>query len=763
MSVRTEPDLSSTPRKDSRDEEEPHNSSSSSCCVVRRQLPSPTTSSSGCMTDTLSPPIASCRAETILLSSASDVLSTRCRHGPYAASCLENTNTNSSSSAYQWNQAKDDMAVLCCENDCDDLSTQLQQSGAGGVCTGLLGGAPTAAAAVAPLHSSTTSATEHQQIIYDTTPKNNTTTTRAQKAFRSQALESFHGGDTEEDSSSSGMILPIRSFDYSQFYEGGNAMVPNKSNTNGIGGDAEEEAEKENLQQSTKSPFVHGVPTFLPSFTNIKITTVSAHPLGNHVLLISNAGLLYSYGLNDHGQLGIGMKTPTTSSIHRGYVLQPTIVTPLVENGGKAIRIAAGTNHSLVVVETEERRLFKSQSFDHPTTAAAEATSTRPQRAVRSQSECSTEAVVHHQMYGFGCNDFMKIGLVRKVAGNCVVLPRRVALRCSVRPSYNEGWDNNNHNSDQPQQPQGIFAVEASAEHSAALVRKANGDVELYTWGNAMYNCLGLPKSPPSVRAAADAPGLEQAPPPVRVVPVPSFVASLSRTSNPDAQSSSMLLYDQGEHPVDISLGRRCSFVVTSIGRCFSFGVSEEGMLGLGRTVLEADQPTEIAMPQDARQEAIVSVSAGGGHVIACTKSGNAYGWGARCHAGIEIPFADEAKSKKKSSPKENDAAVQIEWSPKRIVIPETSSNSRHLIVQACAGFDCSFFVVESGSVYSTGKNSGRLGVGEVSQEIVNPPKPLFGGLHLWRKKEKNQNSSSEPLSVKKPQRARLNRGITMC
>jgi len=750
---------SSSNKKDCRgDEEEPHSSSSASpSCIVRRQLPSPNSNSTA--TDYYcGPPIASCRAETILLSSAGDVLSIRCRNGPYAESCcVENINKGN---YYQWNLNDNDMAkVLCCENDCDDLSTQLQQSG-GAVCNGLLGGAPSPTGVVAPLQQQ-----QHEQNMYTSTAE--TIKNRAQKAFRSQPLDTTAAGCLGDEESG---IFTIKSFDYSQFYEGGNDMVPKTTEHN---------AEKENMKNTG---FVHGVPTFLASFTNIKITTVSAHPLGNHVLLISNAGLLYSYGLNDFGQLGIGIRTDSSNSIHRGYILQPTIVTPLVENGGKAIRIAAGTNHSLVVVETEERRLIKSRSFDYQQqqqqSAAVVANkplqqySKKPQCGTlvsRSQSETNTEAIVHHQMYGFGCNDFMKIGLVRHTAENCVVLPRRVALGCSARPysCYDgQSWHSNNSiaASDQQQLPQGIFAVEASAEHSAALVRRANGDVELFTWGNAMYSCLGLPTKPATTPMVASNAEHQQA---VRVVPVPSFVASLSRTSNPDARTSSLLLHEEGEHPVDISLGRRCSFVVTSIGRCFSFGMSEEGMLGLGRTVYEADQPTEIAMPQDARQESIVSVSAGGGHVVVCTKSGNAYGWGARCHAGIGDPAADKpAVAKPKNESPSNENTVEIEWSPKRIVIPhgcsKSGSNSQQSIVQACAGSDCSFFVAESGNVYSTGKNSGRLGLGEISEDIVNCPKPLFGGLHLWKKDNNNNNKRSEPLSVKKDKRAVLNRGVTM-
>jgi alpha-tubulin suppressor-like RCC1 family protein len=285
--------------------------------------------------------------------------------------------------------------------------------------------------------------------------------------------------------------------------------------------------------------------------------------------------------------------------------------------------------------------------------------------------------------------------------------------------------------------PMGIFALQASADHSAALVRRSTGDVELYTWGSAMGGALGLPH-PAQQPALNDLPESPIASP-VRVVPVPSFVVYLSRTSNVDAQVSSLLLQDVGEYPVDVALGQSSSFVVTSIGRCFSFGMSEEGMLGLGHGVTECHQPTEIQMPEGSRHDKIMSVSAGASHVLVCTASGNAFAWGVGRSAGLDVnvqPTATPANSSRSSqAPKKN--LPRIEWSPKQVKIglDETDNESGGLLVpimQACAGNDCSLFVSESGKVFSAGKSSGRLGRGDIDEEIALP-KPLFGGLHLFK------------------------------
>jgi hypothetical protein len=93
---------------------------------------------------------------------------------------------------------------------------------------------------------------------------------------------------------------------------------------------------------SADSYVLPGFPTFLHHLSHVRITSLSAHPLGNHVLLISDEGLLFSYGSNEYGQLGLGnrpMKAPLSPSNGGQYCHpNPTIVTPLLENGGKTVR-----------------------------------------------------------------------------------------------------------------------------------------------------------------------------------------------------------------------------------------------------------------------------------------------------------------------------------------------------------------------------------------------------------------------------------------
>ena len=165
---------------------------------------------------------------------------------------------------------------------------------------------------------------------------------------------------------------------------------------------------------------MHGVPTFLNSLTKVRIRTVSANPLGLHVLLISSEAMLFSYGQNHRGQLGLGFALSA-------YVTTPTIVTPLLERGGKAICCAAGADHSLVVVQTEGRRI---QPQPSSSTTNGDTSSSRSTGSHRPREESMNQ----QELYGFGGNDHMKLRLVNPpmdVMGD-VLLPHRTALHARV-------------------------------------------------------------------------------------------------------------------------------------------------------------------------------------------------------------------------------------------------------------------------------------------------------------------------------------------
>jgi len=626
------------------------------------------------------------------------------------------------------------------------------------------------------------------------------------------------GGSTYSwENNISEMLLSLPSFDYSHIHNGQNDMVPTsdvpedkenstsgynyKSNTMPIGRgsrrkssvrsssmfptisespeEKKDDADHGNDQvdlsvTEPKHTFFHGVPLFLSSLSQVRIAKVSAHPLGAHVLMISAEAMLFTYGLNNHGQLGIGFKSPTRNAA-RGFHVTPTLITPLLENGGKAINCAAGVDHSLVVVSTEGRRLQKLQTqpgvaySDHGANSLQVQSSPigatigngkghfNDDEEVDERFHFSETSVQHHQVYGFGRNNFMKLGLVSPFKPSTgdqtssesvpadkstaidqsgdVVLPRRVALHCTVWPQEDNLFN------DKLLPPQGVFDIAASAEHSAALIRRPTGDVEVYMWGNSSLGALGLPIDidTKGIRGEiARKPTFKKS----AITPFPTVVEKLCHRSHSNPSSP---------FPMQLSLGPYCSFVVMSNGKCMSFGFSAEGMLGQAYNTTHTMEPQEVFLPPDASsgsRHRIRSVSAGAFHVVALTEEGDAFSWGINSNDRLGLGVFD-LSALAESLPDKKENLVVIEWVPQKIdIFPETALNSSRSsankrstrISYVCAGYDGSIIVTESGQTLSFGKKSGRLGRGELSSN-VNTPQPLYGGLHLFHQRKNDQTT----------------------
>jgi len=614
--------------------------------------------------------------------------------------------------------------------------------------------------------------------------------------------ENSDHNDIRDTSIDDNLIFSLPSFDYSHIIDGHNDMVP-QAEQKGEGSEQRQRLRKgdtsvtksgalvsrtgKNTKQPTQSQndsrsllnndqkFFHGVPLFLSTLSQVRITKVSANPLGAHVLMISQEALLFTYGLNHCGQLGIGFQSEI-KDFKRGFHTTPTLITPLLENGGKAINCAAGVDHSLVVISTEGRRLQKLQ-FD-PELAHSEVCD-ESSRAPNSPSQMSSvgttistaeheqtgnerpllseKLVQYHQVYAFGRNNFMKLGLVRPhfdkkhADGDStenVVLPRRVGLHCTIGPDEELSNDD-----DLPSQ--GVFDIAASTEHSAALVRRSTGDVEVYMWGNASLGALGLPLNVKldDIRGEiARKPSCKKK----NIVKVPTVLESLCHRRSIDPLSP---------HATKVSLGPYSSFVVMSNGKCMSCGFSAEGMLGHGYNTKFSAEPDEVFLPPSESDRelsnCITSVSAGAFHVLALSDDGNVYSWGINSNERLGLGSFDYSSITQDIDDRKENLVV-IEWVPQKIDIDNKydsngnrkSTNHRNdnktRISLACAGYDSSFIVTESGKVMSFGKRSGRLGKGEISSN-VNTPQPLYGGLHLFRQRSKG--SYAENVKTKKPTR----------
>ena len=529
-------------------------------------------------------------------------------------------------------------------------------------------------------------------------------------------------------------ILPMPSFDYSHIHEGNNDMIPQNNRMEKAQPfppiEESPNEEKKDEQEGAKAvlqPFSHGVPVFLSSLSQIRITKVSANPLGAHVLMISAEALLLTYGLNNHGQLGIGVKSNIQDG-SRGFVTTPTLVTPLLENGGKTIHCAAGVNHSLVVVSTEGRRLQKTKNtIDSTTSDIGLPSFSKSEDDEDDYFDSSADSVKHHQVYGFGRNDMMKIGLVNspiaedqdEVDDDDILLPHRVALHCTVWPQETSSDTS-----------QGIFNIAASEEHSAALVRKPTGDVEVYMWGNASLGALGLPPIDGGKVVVTGGIGQKPTSNVSEIYPLPTIVESLSYRPHNESKLGC---------PKSLALGPYCSYVLMSSGSCMSFGFSAEGMLGQGFGLRHSPEPQAVFLPPENGSEdgnAIVSLSAGASHVICITENGNAYSWGVDKNGRLGLR-AEEYHTA--STDKEK---IAIEWVPQRVDVQRHATKTSQgepedstFAVKVCGGYDSSVLLMRSGQLLSFGKRSGRLGRGEVESDVLEP-RPMHGGLCLFRKKE---------------------------
>lgn len=442
---------------------------------------------------------------------------------------------------------------------------------------------------------------------------------------------------------------------------------------------------------------MHGVPTCLPGLSEIQISKISAHPSGSHVLLISSEALLFSYGLNEMGQLGLG--------IDEKFIKTPTLVTAVLEAGGKTLSCAAGVDNSLIVVKTDGQRVRslrdKERENENERIGMQKVMSSlnkdgyiKLTRIVSSPSHFDTgklkssqqqvvspnggTVMLHHQVYGFGGNRHKKLGLLNPPPdeNTHLSLPHRVALSAKV-------WPDEIRSKSLP--PAGVFQVATSQNHSAALVRRGAGDIELYTWGETRRNALALTEAG-------------------NVIPIPKKVESLSY--NPSLEScedDSITFLKESEYPANVVLGHDCTFVITNTGRCITVGTDKDGILGIGKA--STADPVELVFSND---DNISSISVGVQHAFATSSSGNVYMWGREPVSNRYITHPE-----------------QLPLAP---------------IEKAYAGYDTTAYIYKSGLVQTCGFKSGRLGQGEVPPNPVAPV-PLFGGLRLWHEGDRHDVS----------------------
>jgi len=451
-------------------------------------------------------------------------------------------------------------------------------------------------------------------------------------------------------------------------------------------------------------PYVtEGIPMFLPSLAQVKVTKISAHPLGAHVLFISDSALLFAYGSNKYGQLGLG---------HRKDTEHPEVVISFLEGGGKALDCAAGAAHSLVVVKTSSERtqrlwnarkvsvrLSESETDDESITprgsseadlsfenktgnlnddcatrsafSAVEAMRPSWSNHIKSRSPKSvlTSEMAHnsdsnqcgpisiHQVYGFGQNTYYKLGLLQQPSDTTedILLPRRVGLNCEIWQDADMA-SSSTHNDVKDSTAFGVFNLVASSHHSAALVRRTNGATELYTWGYAGDGALGHYFNDKntikriSVRNPTLVERLSQ-----RGGSSPSSTCAEKSRINPTHEESLENCIGS-DIPKSIAVGNRCTILLTAQGRCVAFGCCDSGVLGLGGRITESFDPTFLKFKHPHKSESIpilTSVNIGSTHAVAISSEGHVFTWGSNDYG--ELGF----------NPNENKSSDKTVWSPR--------------------------------------------------------------------------------------------------
>lgn len=397
----------------------------------------------------------------------------------------------------------------------------------------------------------------------------------------------------------------------------------------------------------------HGIPQKLSSFNGLRVTVISAHPMGDHALFITSAGLLFGLGDNSYGQCGVGLSSTP-------YITEPTMVTAFLENGGKAVAVAAGVDYSLVVIRTDLDRIQKllrkqqkqqqqrqyqqqrqqnEQPHDHQSSSGSITSFT----SSTGSSNTMLTHVGHHQMYAFGNNEWDKLGLINPTGKHttCTNSLRRSTSIGSLNETNDTASCDEKENENNIENSSIMSAVSPAAGKGAAnsakdnivplprrvalhskifseedyipLPRQGNIKVEcspgIFCVAASRYHSMALNRLPdgtvelyswgapiPSV-AGCGALGFCPQKHDAVVLTIPTVVNQLSRiVSIPSDQKRHSTLLSRKDFPVSVALGMQCSLITCVSGQVLAMGHSAEGILGLGHGITQSpnQQPARI-------------------------------------------------------------------------------------------------------------------------------------------------------------------------
>ena len=311
----------------------------------------------------------------------------------------------------------------------------------------------------------------------------------------------------------------------------------------------------------------------LPDGVDSSFTYTQVAAGDSHVLAIGSNGILYSWGRNDHGQLGDG----TTTDRYQPQPVKDTSGQPF-----KAVQVSAGVADSAAI--DSESRVYtwgsestgKGQAPIYSTTRKNPAPAADPDnpgqtlRAVQVSLNWSFVMALDADgnVYTWGYNTNGQLGNNTSNSTNYASNPARL-------PN------------------QSFQATQISAGSWNALAIDSNGNT--WTWGYNGYGQLGDGSTSDKYR--------------------PQTVQNPTNTS-------------QSLKATQISAGVNHSLAVGQDGNLWAWGLNSNGQLGIGSTVNQT-KPTLIKDPANKAQAfKAVRSSAGQLHSLAIRQDGNLWAWG---------------------------------------------------------------------------------------------------------------------------------------
>ena len=311
----------------------------------------------------------------------------------------------------------------------------------------------------------------------------------------------------------------------------------------------------------------------LPDGADSSFTYTQVAAGDSHVLAIGSNGILYSWGRNDHGQLGDG----TTTDRYKPQPVKDTSGQPF-----KAVQVSAGVADSAAIDSESRVYTWGSESTGKGQTPAYSTTRKNPTPAADPDNPGQT---LHAVQASLNWSFVMALD----ADGNVYTWGYNTNGQLGNGTS-----DSTNYASNPARLPNQSFqAIQISAGSWNALAIDSNGNT--WTWGYNGYGQLGDGSTSDKYK--------------------PQTVQNPTNTS-------------QNLKAAQISAGVNHSLVVGRDGSLWAWGWNSNGQLGIGSTVNQ-NKPATIKDPANKAQTfKAVRSSVGQLHSLAIRQDGNLWAWG---------------------------------------------------------------------------------------------------------------------------------------